>query len=713
MTIRTHTHTCTPGPLTGMYAADAHAAHAHRTGYTTARGADTYVSTHTAPDGRTYVTVPTTTYAPSDRTATTTYDVWCVVDPTDGIADVATPAPTAKPAMHPTAPLATRYGVAIRTVHAPTAFIETADGMGYASRGTDTHNAPTVPATHDTPADDTDRNASDAHYAATFAHARGADRDRTAEFAATRAAYADVPDAPTPAMVDPSLLFADPAPSAPITESDIIARFATAPAAHAWIADNATYTTPRTYHGTDYTVPTDAWGNTYGVDTVGRTYTVWVRPADGDGYINADGVYVTYPTDRGTPVVAPSAPVDTAPVGAPTPVVRCPRSGAPTADGAVCPCVTRPGYHDAAPVGAPTPDTTCRVCGTPAVPLDTAPVGARVTIHTYGGVGRADIITRTGTVSHETADADTDDPWTYVVVTSATGHRWMTARSDYIVHVDAPAPTADETPVADADADRDMTDDDARAWGVDPSLLSDADDAPTGMVPGRIYTGTVNADVSYTVTTDGTVTTRAYTRTTDGVDHAAGVTYADANHMWTAPDAFGDTITYVVAERTYWRTYARAIDSVRVSSVAWVTAGGRACGHSFAAYGACVAPYGHPHADHVDANGHTFTGPAITRYAGTYGPVAPDTYDPATTPHTYTSRSAGRDARTVLHADVAAMVRDYRHIMTALGHPFPTDGAAYAALVRTIADGTYDPSPVHYAAWSVTLDTHYTNAYDA
>lgn len=143
----------------------------------------------------------------------------------------------------------------------------------------------------------------------------------------------------------------------------------------------------------------------------------------------------------------------------------------------------------------------------------------------------------------------------------------------------------------------------------------------TAPIPGRTYTGRVSDDTTYTMTSNGSVTTRTYTRT----DGATFTTYADVNHMWTTDTDDGHTITYVVAEGTYWDTTRTNIDDTypRVSSASWPYAA--TCRHDHAGYGACIAPTGHA-GPHRDANGHTFTGPANARYGTPIGPVAPNTY---------------------------------------------------------------------------------------
>jgi hypothetical protein len=367
-----------------------------------------------------------------------------------------------------------------------------------------------------------------------------------------------------------------------------------------------------------------------------------------------------------------------------------------------------------APTGTDAP--VCIACGEHGVLLDTVAPGTYVTLHMHTGDGTGRTITRTiaGTVEHDTIDADTDDDgWTIVRIITDNGS-WTTPRSDYIVHVATDtndAPTADDTdavsafgvpfvatPSAPVDA-TDPADTDtyvsvfgrpvrahvARAMGaVDPAPW-------VGMIPGRTYTGTSRHGTDYTVTTDGTVTTRTYA---DGT-----VTRADVNHMWYT-DESGRTTTYVVAEGTYWQEVAEGTYD-RVSSASWPMVA--TCLHDHGAYGACIAPIGHAGA-HRDANGHTFTGSANARYAGTYGPVAPDTYTRVVTRVPFE-----RDTyRTVLRDDVAAMVDEFRRTWAMwVGVAFPTVGAAYASLVREMELGTYEPSRAHYTAWADTLDAHY------
>lgn len=212
------------------------------------------------------------------------------------------------------------------------------------------------------------------------------------------------------------------------------------------------------------------------------------------------------------------------------------------------------------------------------------------------------------------------------------------------------------------------------------------------------YTGTYNTGTgtaTYTVTTDGTTTVRTYAYPTGWMAR----TYADDNHMWLLDTPYA--ITYVVAEGTYWRTDGD--DNTQTTSVSWATAGGRTCGHNHAGYGACIAPYGHPHTDHIDANGNRFTGVATTPYVAPIGCDIPDTYTRVV------SRMAfARDTyRTVLRPDVLPMVRDYRNIMHVLGIMFDTYGSAYAAIVRGMPNATYEPTTDHYDTYAWLLDTHY------
>jgi len=575
MTVRTH---ATDTPTT---------AHLHRSGYRSTRGADTYVTTHTAPTGMAYVATDGD-LDPTDLAPT--YDVWCVP-------------------------------------------------MG---------------------------------------------------------------DQPTMAETDPALLFDDPAPWEPLTESVIVARFATAHAANAWIATHATYGTDRFHHGASYTVPTDTYGNTYGYDTDAITYTVWAHPSDTyrDATTNADGTSrddtdhtpaipntytgtpVAYLTNGGdgTPSVAPMAAVGASPVGAPTPHGVTPHTGAhtePGYTGHVCTIaagVTITGtYRDADTDGTVIDVAYTGTVGTPTGMASLGNAGYRV--HTADGgmitVSRLAVVTIVAPGTYAPTDTDDDTQWAWIPMGVREFDRngvrivgaWLdTHTGDMAVHT-ADGPVYVDTP--------------------------DTYRAPGAMVPYATYAGTSRHGTDYTVTTDGTITTRTYA---DGT-----TTYADATHMWTTTTAHGDTVyvAYVVADGTYW------VDDARVSSASWPMVA--TCGHDHAGYGACIAPYGHPHTDHRDANGHTFTGPAMTRYAGTYGPTTPPTYT-----RVVTRVPMHRDTyRTVLRADVADMVNDYAYIMAAMGHPFRTDGAAYAALVRTMDHGTYDPSVAHYTAWSDTLDAHY------
>jgi hypothetical protein len=513
--------------------------HTHRTGYRTTRGADTYVSTHTAPTGRAYV-VTTGDLDPTDHADT--WDVWCM------------------PVAGHVAPMATRYGVAITDVHPATSYVGTADGMGYASTGTDTYDAPTVVATDDTPTDATDH---------ACIHGYG----------------------PFHAIGDAEC---------PYGCTDYYA----ASFAHAC--------------GTDaYTVTDDA-----------------DAPTDTPATVDADA----------------DAPTDT-----------CPR------------------------------------CGAPARRMDTVATGTHVTVHTDGGNGHGGIVTRTytGTVEHHT----TDDGITYASVSLDGGGSWMTPRSDYIVHTDADMDTVadgnestDAPTVADSNQwtwlpATDTTDrhgvrivgawldahtgdyavhtDDGPVYADTPYTVS-----PTGMVPGVTYTGTSYRGTDYTAFYDGSTVMRTYA---DGT-----VTYADANHMWTT-DTDGSTTTYVVAEGTYWQEVAEGTYD-RVSSASWPMVA--TCGHSFGAYGACIAPYGHPHTDHVDANGHRFIGRAMARYDAPTGPTAPDTYVPAW--HGRMGSSApGATYRTVLTDDTyrfAAMVH-----AVAVG----ADADAFDAVTHDETMGTY------------------------
>ncbi len=184
-----------------------------------------------------------------------------------------------------------------------------------------------------------------------------------------------------------------------------------------------------------------------------------------------------------------------------------------------------------------------------------------------------------------------------------------------------------------------------------PSTDITTDTAPSTPTPGRTYTGTSHYGIDYTMFYDGTITTRTYT-TDDGTFTA----YTDSGYMW-VPYGDGTCITYVVAEGTFWHTHQTADDMTPTTSASWPMAA--TCGHSFGGYGACIAPTGHPHAHHIDANGNKFTGRAMTRYGTPIGPMAPDTMIPATDPNTPAASTPTAVLRTHLHDGtytVSAMV---------------------------------------------------------
>lgn len=603
---RHHTHPDhTP---TTMGAHMGHTAHVIVSGYTTERGAARYVSTHTAPHGHTYVVVPTAGHPDNTPAAlsmgTGTYDVWCA--PTATIdaqsARDAMESVTLSTMADDTAPAWT-YGVPVEpTYGAPTA----TDPM------CDTCPDGDAPHTYASHLDDTTDDMADTP---TYVDDNAPSADDIADDDARRAdPYAWVDDTyrtASPAELDPTLLFIDPAPGAPIDASTMVARFDHASAANAWIAATAPHTTTRTHHGTSYTVPTDAYGNTYGYDTDGAFYTVWARPSD--------------PTD------APSA-------------------------------------------------ITCAACGAPAVPFDTVAVGTHITVHTMrAGVTGTIEHTYTGTVGHTT----TDDGYTYGYVALDAGGTWTTPRTDYIVHVTAPAHDT-VTPSTDVD-------------GTDRWTY-----IPTGHLADRHGVRIVGAWVDpYTnAPAVHTYTGPVYRDTTDAyADVAPGNESRVVNgrgHMvaeGTYHDGVRRTITYDTDTRTYYDGRAA------VTGVSWVMAGGRTCNHR----GSCIAPYGHPTDAHHDVHGDPITGPALSPYAAPIGCDIPATYA-----RVVTRMPFHRDTfRTVLRPDLAAMVVDYRHIMAALGVTFDTYGAAYAAIVRTMPNGTYEPATDHYDTYAWVLDTHY------
>jgi hypothetical protein len=231
------------------------------------------------------------------------------------------------------------------------------------------------------------------------------------------------------------------------------------------------------------------------------------------------------------------------------------------------------------------------------------------------------------------------------------------------------------------------------------------------MTPYTTYTGTTSLArymdgvrstcTDYTAIAGGGIVTRTYTYD----DGTYVTTRTDVNHAWVATDdGTGDTITYVAADHAYYRTYARNLEATLVTAVSWAQAGAPTCSHTYAGYGACIAPFGHTHAEHIDANGNEFTGTSHRFNYGELGPVAPATYT-----RVVTRVPMHRDTyRTVLRVDVAAMVHDYTDLMAAFGHPFRTDGQAYAALVIGMPYDTYEPANVHYPAYSDTLDAHYS-----
>lgn len=593
MTIRTHAHTDHTD----------RSAHITRSGYTTARGAQRWIDTHTdtAPTGWGY-------YVGSD-TYTDGHAVWCA------------------PITDTTPALATRYGVAITSWRPTGMYVETADGTGYGAPMTPTYGAPTVPATADTPTFDDDA----------------------------------------------------------------------------------------------YTCPTCAPGNTFPMDIA--TCTVC-----GDTYGPvADGtdtpVYDDMPNPYAGNVPVPNRASD----GTlnPLPIVNTGTYTAPVADGNDAPTVA-PSNDDVTHIPANT-YTECDACGGTVVPLDTVAPGTYITIHTHTGDGHGGLRVDTiaGTVERDTINTtDTGTPWTIVRVVYP-GGAWTTPRSDYRVHTPITNAMDTDDPTADTDDDptyvtvygRPVDARVAARMGIyDPTPWVDgpvhADDtntypAPSAtdgrMVPGITYTGTSRNGTDYTVFTDGTITTRTYAAD----DGTITVTRADANHMWTADTSTGNipanTITYVVAEGTYWRTYADGTnrDSVRVSCATWPNMA--TCGHSFGAYGACIAPVGHPHTDHIDANGNKFTGPAMARYGSPIGCVAPGTYVPAANPNTYASSAPGATGRTVLRDDVwrfAAMVYALTTTADMDMYDACTDADTYATY-RHIVD---------YAMWTTTRGTAYDRA---
>lgn len=262
-------------------------------------------------------------------------------------------------------------------------------------------------------------------------------------------------------------------------------------------------------------------------------------------------------------------------------------------------------------------------------------------------------------------------------------------------------PTNDATPTFDDD--------------MAPVRLMVADTTPQApgadMTPYTTYDGTTSLArwidgtrctcTDYTAISGGGIITRTYAYD----DGTYVTTRTDANHAWVTDDATGDTITYVSADHTYYRMAARDLDATLVTSVSWAKAGAPTCNHSYAGYGACIAPFGHTHTEHIDAFGNEFSGRRHNHayQARTYGPVAPATYRTVVTRvpmhlETY---------RTVLRDDVAAMVNDYRTLLAAFGRTYRTDGQAYAALVNGMAYDTYEPAAIHYPAYSDTLDAHY------
>lgn len=258
----------------------------------------------------------------------------------------------------------------------------------------------------------------------------------------------------------------------------------------------------------------------------------------------------------------------------------------------------------------------------------------------------------------------------------------------------------------DTDTDNPTTDD-ATAHTDAPTANESTYDA---MTPYTTYDGTTrlarwidgtrSTCTDYTAIAGGGIVTRTYAYD----DGTYVTTRTDANHQWVADDVTGDTITYVAADHTYYRMAARDLDATPVTAVAWAKAGAPTCNHSYAGYGACIAPFGHTHAEHIDANGNQFTGRSHRFSYGELGPVAPATYTRVVTRVPFK-----RDTyRTVLRADVADMVNDYAYLMAAMGHPFRTDGQAYAALVIGMPYDTYEPAAIHYPAYADALDAHYS-----
>lgn len=663
----THADACTDG------------AHTIASGYATYRNATRYTDTHLAPTGHAYVVVPT----PGTPAWAETYDVVCTplasgydhdgrihASRYDGI-------PHPAPMYGTETPNVTRYGVAITTVDPARSYVGTADGMGYAApspTATPSVGGPTVPATTATPVDTIDTDASDAHYAATHRHARGLDRDRTAEFAASRARYANTPDVPARADIDTASLFDDPAPSAPLTESTMCGRFATARAANTWIHTYAGYVTPRaTPGGTPYTVPTDAWGNTYGYDTDGVTYTVWASPADGDGYIDGN-TYVTYPPNGGneswtytdtaddhTPALPPNATtvdgrtvvaarnaVHTADVGAPTPHGVTPHTGTHAEigyTGHVCTVaagatITYTYTADADRLGN-TYDRT--IIGTVGRPVGMASLGnAGYTItDTGGGVTH---ISRLAVVTIIAPDTYADD-----VVGLVAPH----APNDTYTYVPA-------TVIESRGGSR---------------IIGAYRDGHTGHMAVVTDTGVTYADTPPVTPWSGSIM---------GSRHI----YPDGTMRVYGPTG---TVTYNTLDRTYARNGAP------VSSLAWVTAGGESCGHDVGGYGACIAPLNHPLHNHVDAHGHRFAGTRLTPYAT---PIGCDT--PATMTRVVCRMPFQRDTyRTTLTVDAAMMAHTYNATHAVLGdgtyrvmmrayRDLVTDACGDMALCDLYADDIYD-----------------------
>ena len=88
--------------------------------------------------------------------------------------------------------------------------------------------------------------------------------------------------------------------------------------------------------------------------------------------------------------------------------------------------------------------------------------------------------------------------------------------------------------------------------------------------------------------------------------------YQDEHHMWIdAETHLGQIVTYVESERSYYHSFRDAphIPAARVSAMTWTAAGGDLCYADFGAYGLCIAPEGHGHEDHIDANMQRFTIP--------------------------------------------------------------------------------------------------------